>query len=159
MPRNPLLSETTAENMIKILTGSDYEQARKLHEWAEQSGLKIEPRTGAKYYRIQYSTPKPKRSLFTIECNEKSWRVKANLYHLSRYSEVEPLSDSLKKAVTATRECTGCNSRCIKGSRFDLDSKKYFACIGSGHFFEDMDKPDWELLVRLLGREKEEITM
>jgi len=154
MPRNPLLTETTAENMLKILTGKDYEQAVKLHDWAEKEGLKIEPRTGALSYKIQYSTTKPKRSLFTIECNEKRWKVKANLYHFSQYSETESISDAVKQAITSTRTCTGCNSRCIKGSRFHLDGKEYFTCIGSGHYFEGMGNPDWELLAQLLDHEK-----
>lgn len=86
MAKNMLLTEVTAENMLKILNGEDYENALNLHKWAENSKCKIMPRTGAHYYRIQYNTSKPKRSLFTIECNDKRWRVKANLYHLNQYA-------------------------------------------------------------------------
>lgn len=156
MARNSLLTAITADEMLKILNDADYEQAYKLHKLAQEIGCKIEPRTGAHYYRIQYSTPKPKRSLFTIECNEKRWRVKANLYHLSSYQKVaENSSEKLKNSIKATRTCTGCNSRCIKGSKFKLDEKSYFTCIGSGHFFEDLDENAWNELKDLLKYEND----
>lgn len=156
MAKNPLLTETTADSMLKILKQSDYECALNLHNWAKNSGCKIASRTGAHYYRIQYNTTKPKRSLFTIECNEKRWRIKANLYHLSQYNvQAERVSSNIKTFIKETRTCTGCNSRCIGGSHFELDGKSYFTCIGSGHFFESMSKAEWKELKGLLQLEQE----
>lgn len=154
MPRNPLLTETTAENMLKIIGGTDYEQAQILHDWAIQAGCKAAPRTGANYYRIQYHTINPKRSLFTIECNEKRWRIKANLYHLNCYqNQADQTAAAIKEAITATRTCTGCNSKCIGGSRFDLSGTSYFTCIGSGHFFEKLTSSEYQELLSLLQSE------
>ncbi len=158
MAKNPLLTATTADEMLKILDSENYEQAKLLHIWAESAGLKIEPRTGAHYYRIQYSTRKPKRSLFTIECNEKRWRVKSSLYNLAQYSDKEFISEPIKHSITATRTCTGCNERCIKGSRFTLGGENYFTCIGSGHFFENLNEQDWSLYLKLLQHEKNILT-
>lgn len=156
MPRNPLLTETTAENMLTIITGPEYGHACMLHSWAGQSGCKTAPRTGANYYRIQYHTAKPKRTLFTIECNEKRWRVKANLYHLDQYrTQAEQTSETIRQAITGTRACTGCNSKCIGGSRFRLNGRTYLTCIGSGHFFENMTKEEWQELRNLLAAELE----
>lgn len=160
MAKNPLPTATAIEEMLQILSGGDYEKAMFLHEFGRNIGCKIEPRTGARYYRIQYSTPKPKRSLFTIECNESRWRVKANLYHISQYIELAASSsDAIKSAVKATRACTKCNSRCIGGSHFTLDGRDYITCIGSGHYFEDMDKADWERLAALLSKENDAIAV
>lgn len=156
MARNILLTATTADKMLEILKGTDFEQANKLHKLGKEINCKVEPRTGAHYYRIQYSTPKPKRSLFTIECNEKRWRVKANLYNISQYMELTAeCSDTVKNAIKSTRTCTRCNSRCIGGSHFEMDGKAYFTCIGSGHFFENMNSKDWDSLAVLLKRENE----
>lgn len=158
MPRNPLLTATSSEDMLTILQDKDYKEALRLHTWAKQAGLKIEPRTGANYYRIQYSIPKPKRTLFTIECNEKRWRVKSPLHNFAQYCDTSPLSPAIKKSITATRTCTKCNTRCIKGSRFSLDGKDYFTCIGSGHFFEKLSSKDWQTYLVLLQSEYKTLT-
>ena len=158
MAKNTLLTASTVDEMLKILSGFNYEQAVRLHELGQEMGCKIQPRTGAKAYRIQYSTVKPNRSLFTIECNEKRLRVKANLYHISQYIDLASASsDAIKNAVKSTRTCTRCNSRCIGGSRFELDGQTYAPCIGSGHFFENMANTDWEYLTVLLLKENEVI--
>lgn len=154
MAINPLLIETTADNMLKILKTDDYECAILLHEWAKKMGCKITPGTGAQYYRIQYNTVKTKRNLFTIECNEKRWRIKANLYHLNQYSKsVGQISEKVKESLITTRNCSKCNSRCIGGAYFILNEKTYFTCIGSYHLFEDMSKTEWIQVKELLKLE------
>lgn len=151
MAKNPLLTATTTNEMLKILSGDDFTHAEMLHKLGETLNCKIEPRTGAHYYRIQYSTKKPKRTLFTIECNEKRWRVKANLCYISNYIELASnCSPNLKDSITSTRTCTKCNSRCIGGTHFKLDGRAYFTCIGSGHFFENLTGQEWNELVELL---------
>lgn len=154
MAKNPLLTATEPNEMLKILSGDDFTQAAMLHQLGETLHCKIEPRTGAHYYRIQYSTKKPKRTLFTIECNEKRWRVKANLCFISSYSErVLSGSTTIKDAIISTRTCTKCNSRCIGGTHFKLHGHAYFTCIGSGHFFENLTGQEWSELAELLKLE------
>lgn len=154
MAKNPLLTATETNEMLKILSGDDFTQAEMLHKLGESLNCKIEPRTGAHYYRIQYSAKKTKRTLFTIECNEKRWRVKANLCFISNYIELASnCSDKIKNTITGTRTCTKCNSRCIGGTHFKLDGRAYFTCIGSGHFFENLTGGEWAELAELLKTE------
>ncbi|MFN1843959.1 hypothetical protein ACK2FW_13465 [Clostridioides difficile] len=75
MSKSELTAETT-EEMLKVLSGKDYDIACHLHELGKSLDCKIEPKTGARSYKIVYSTKKPKRSLFTIECNEKNGELK-----------------------------------------------------------------------------------
>lgn len=154
MAKNSLLTATTTSEILKIVRGIDFEQVRKLHKLGESFACKIESRTGAHYYRIRYSTQKPKRSLFTIECNEKRWRVKANLYLLSQYTELASrCSAKVKESITRTRTCTKCNSKCIGGAHFILDGHAYFTCIGSGHFFENLSSQEWDEFASLVKLE------
>ncbi len=57
---------------------------------------------------------------------------------------MEECSKTIKDSITKTRTCKKCNSKCIGGSSFELDGKSYLTCIGSGHYFanmEEMEKP------------------
>lgn len=154
MAKNPLLTASTTEEMLKILQQDHYTQAQALHQLGQSLDCKIAPRTGAHCYRIQYSLKKPGRTLFTLECNEKKWRVKANLYHISQYMDTaEGCSPSVKAHIIRTRTCTRCNPKCIGGSAFQMDKQGYFTCIGSGHYFENLTASQWEELIALLQRE------
>lgn len=151
-----LLTAETTEEMLKVLSGKDYSIAYDFHKLGQSLGCKIEPRTGARSYRILYSTKKPKRSLFTIECNEKKWRVKANLYNLNTYRDtVEECSKTIKDSITKTRTCKKCNPKCIGGSSFELDGKSYITCVGSGHYFANMEEIDWKNLKKLISKEND----
>ncbi|MDS6407625.1 hypothetical protein REL06_016055 [Clostridioides difficile] len=153
MSKSELTAETT-EEMLEVLSGKDYDIACHLHELGKSLDCKIESKTGARSYKIVYSTKKPKRSLFTIECNEKKWRVKANLFHLNTYKDaVEECSKTIKDSITKTRTCKKCNSKCIGGSSFELDGKSYLTCIGSGHYFANMEEMDWKNLEKLITKE------
>ncbi len=67
MANNPLLTSTTADEMLKILDSENYEQAKLLHIWAESAGLKIEPRTGAHY--IVFNILQENRNVAYLQSN------------------------------------------------------------------------------------------
>jgi hypothetical protein len=145
---------TTAEEMLTVLNKKDYNIGYGLHQFGQSLGCVIEPKAGKCYYSVKYEVRKPKRALFTMEFTENRFRVKANLYHLDMYRTIaEQCSDKIKEAIKSTRTCTMCNPRCKHGAAFHLDGESYFTCIGSGHFFENMDQKDWLALKELLKQE------
>lgn len=149
------LTATTVLEMLQTLPKEEYEKAYSLHLLAQELGLQAKPRTGAQYYRIAYNTKKPTRTVFTIECNDVKWRVKASLQSLEDYRELAQECDSkLKEQITQTRTCTECNpTRCKMGTRFHLDNKEYYTCIGSGHFFKDLTVSQWGQFKNLIREE------
>ncbi|EKO1912030.1 hypothetical protein PZQ55_001062 [Clostridium botulinum] len=144
----------TAEEMLTVLSGDDYNNAYGFHQFGQSFRCVIEPKIGACYYSVKYGVKKPKRALFTMEFTEDKFRVKANLYHFDMYRDIgKQCSDKIKESIKSTRNCTRCNPRCIQGSSFQLDGENYFTCIGSGHFFKNMAEKDWNVLKELLKQE------
>ncbi|HHN8471289.1 hypothetical protein ACWJU0_12845 [Clostridioides difficile] len=66
---------------------------------------------------------------------------------------MEECSKTIKNSITKTRTCKKCNSKCIGGSSFELDGKSYLTCIGSGHYFANMEETDWKNLEKLITKE------
>lgn len=103
MPRDETLIATTPEEMLNILQREAYDTALSLHELGKNLGCKFEAKTGAQSYKIVYSVAAPKkRALFSIECNAKKWRVKANLFRIAAYQDAAQES-ALMLSVTASR--------------------------------------------------------
>lgn len=155
MDKNSLTAET-AEDMLKVLPGKAYDAALDLHDFGKSIGCKIEAKKGAKNYKIVYSKKKPSRTLFTIECDDKKWKVKANLFNISGYKSVaEGCSNAIKNSIKKTKECTHCNTRCVNHPSYELDGRTYLPCYGCGHFFKDMIDSDWKDLKMLIKYEAE----
>lgn len=144
----------TTEEMFEVLNENDYKIAQSLDQFGRSLSCDVENRKSARYYRVLYVTKNPKRSLFAIECNEKKFRIKANLYHLYYYRDIiEKCSDTIKNCVKKTRFCRNCNPRCIGGASFDLDGESRYSCINNGHYFYNLGDEDWEDLKNLLLHE------
>ena len=157
MAREPLPHLETPEDILAILQGSDYEAAHSLHQLGKNLGCKIEPKTGAVSYKIVYSLTKPrKRALFTIECKNKSWQVKANLFRIANYElQVEIGPDKIKQSIKSTNPCILCNPGCKGRANYVIDGETFLPCYGKGHYFKGLDIPDWHYLETLITAESE----
>lgn len=155
MPRDETLTAATPEDMLKILNGNAYGTALSLHELGKSLGCKIEAKTGAQSYKIVYSVTAPKkRTLFTIECNAKKWRVKANLFRIAVYQDiVQESSDTIRSSIKATRACVQCNPSCKGRSFYVIDGETMLPCFGGGHYFKGLNAGDWNRLKELIIEE------
>jgi hypothetical protein len=148
----------SAEEILSLLTGEDHAYAYLFHKLGESLGCVIESKEGTARTVIRYSVKKPKIALFTTEIKKGKIRIKANLFNLNQYKELaEKCSDTLKNCIKSTRTCERCNPRCKQGSSFTLDGKEYLTCIGSGHFFGNMEEKDWNDLKELIVAENKVI--
>lgn len=155
MSKNETLTAATPEEMLKILQGDDYEAALSLYELGKALGCIIEAKTGAQSYKIVCSLTAPrKRALFTIECNAKKWRVKANLFRIDAYQDmVQGSSDSIRNSIKATRACVMCNPGCKGRSSYVIDGETLLPCYGGGHYFKGLSASDWDRLGELIALE------
>lgn len=155
MPKNEALNAQSPEEMLGILQGTDYDTALSLHELGKSLGCKIVSKIGAQSYKIVYSVTAPKkRALFTIECNDKKWRVKANLFRIGAYQDiVQSSSDAIKQSIKATRACVLCNPGCTGRSSYEIDGTAYLPCYGGGHYFTGLNASDWQNLKHLIALE------
>jgi hypothetical protein len=155
MPKDESLTATTAEDMLGVLKGGAYQTALSLHEAGKALGCKIDAKTGSRSYKIVYSVAAPKkRTLFTIECNAKKWRVKANLFRISAYEDmVGGSSEAIRSSIKATRPCELCNPNCKGRSSYVIDGETYLPCFGGGHYFNGLDAGDWARLEELIALE------
>ena len=152
MAKEKLLPLETPEEILQILQDTDYETALSLHELGKKLDCKIEAKTGAKSYKITYALTKPKkRALFTIECNDVKWQVKANLFRIANYElEVATSPDKIKQCIKATRACVLCNPGCTGRASYVIDGETLLPCYGSGHYFKGLDTHEWQRLEELI---------
>ncbi len=149
------LTAASPEDMLKVLRGEDYETACSLHELGKSLGCKIAAKAGAQSYKIAYSVAEPKkRALFTIECNPKKWRVKANLFRITQYqAQVQGSPARIKDGIKATRACVQCNPGCNGRSSYQIDGETFLPCYGGGHYFKDLSAEEWQTLEELIALE------
>ena len=152
MAREKLPIIETSEDILQILKGADYKRALSLHELGKNLGCKIEAKTGAVSYKVAYAITKPKkRALFTIECNEKKWQVKANLFRIANYElDVATSPDRIKQSIKDTRACVLCNPGCKGRASYVIDGETLLPCYGSGHYFKNLDTHEWQRLEELI---------
>lgn len=155
MPNREPLPAASPEDILKVLHGEEYETVLSLHELGKSLGCKIEAKVGATAYKITYSLTAPKkRVLFSIECNAKKWRVKANLFRIAQYQEqVQNSPESIKSSIKATRACVWCNPGCTGRASYEIDGTTFLPCYGSGHYFKDLSASDWSALEELIALE------
>jgi len=144
--------------------------ANSLHEFAVSLGLKIEMRrilqkTGKGYY-LEYSTKKPKRKLFYIHTHEDYktgkiiFKIKANLFNIDSYREIVEKSPlAIKKPIKDTGNCLKCRTSCYAiDLQYTIDGTIYDPCYGQGHYFQNLDSSEWEVLKGIIANEHNAIT-
>lgn len=148
--------DMTPEDMIKILKDKDFENALKFVQVGSLLNCKAAIRyaTAHKSWKCVYSKRKPKRVLFTIECDEDKWSIKANLFHIDQYKEsVESCSDNIKNAIKSAYDCRMCSSRCKGGAQFTIDNQQFVKCIGCCFYFRNLPDEEWDCIRSLIEME------
>ena len=165
------ITDETIREAMEFLSPDEQNIANGLCDLAKSLGLKIEMRrnlqkAGRGYY-LEYSTKKPKRKLFYIHTHEQyktgeiTLKVKANLFSIDEYRDnVERSPLAIKQSIKNTGKCTKCREACFnKDLTFTLDGEIYDPCYGCGHYFQDLDSSDWDVLKELIASEHNVITV
>lgn len=130
------------------------EQAKLFLQFAQKNNLRQETKITAKYYSLQFYPPVSPRALFKMDINEKTLRIKAQLFFADRHSEdLTTLSPSLKAMIEKTPACTRCSLNCKQGIGFKMDGRDFFTCINEGHYFQGMSDEQCGELILLLEKE------
>lgn len=150
--------DKTPIEMIEILPIEQFELAKEFVNLGERLKCKFQVRFARahKTWKCVMSRSKPSRVLFTIECTEAKWHIKACLWSIDTYREVlEKSSDTIKDIVKKAFNCKLCNIHCNGGACFTLDGLQYRKCLGCGFYFQNLNQDDWYQLLSLLEKEYE----
>ena len=147
----------TPQEMIAILNDDSY---REIASSFVELGKAVECNSAIRYakahkkWKCVWSKRKPKRVLYTIECDEENWSIKANLFHIDQYKEiVESCSDQVLYRIRTGYDCKQCSSRCKGGTEFELHGISYTKCIGCCFYFKGMASIEWADVMKLLEYE------
>lgn len=152
---------STAKEMACII--NDDCARRTIIDFAEMGEIlgckqNIRSATAHKSWKCTFSKRKPKRVLFTIECTESSWHIKANLFHMGQYMDlVESCSANVLSRIKQSYNCRRCYPECVGGTEFTLHGTFYKKCIGCGFYFESMKPDEWSEIRMLLESESSRI--
>ena len=150
--------EKTPAEMIRILSDDEFFKANKFVEFAEKLKCKSKVRFAPahKTWKCVYSRTKPSRTLFTIECTETKWHIKACLWNIDAYREIlSKCSEKIKNAIVNTYNCKECNRHCKGGAGFTFEDSKYQKCVGCVFYFSELSNDDWDSLALLIQKEYE----
>ena len=107
-----------------------------------------------KYWRCVFSMKKTSRVLFTIECTNEWWRIKAMLSNLEKYKdELSNCSENLIHLIKTAYDCHGCNSHCKRPNPFILDGREYRKCLGCSFYFSNLVPNEQNSVMNLLKKE------
>jgi len=146
----------TPHDMIQILPDEEREKALVFINLGIELNCKAQTRYAHanKYWRCLFSIKKPQRVLFTVECTEEWWRVKAMLSNVEQYKEkLLDCSENLVNLIKNAFDCHGCNDYCKGPKPFVLDNVEYKKCVGCSFYFSDLTDENWQSLVNLLKAE------
>ncbi|MCL2518039.1 MAG: hypothetical protein FWF15_05695 [Oscillospiraceae bacterium] len=152
----------TPHEMIQILPVEKYQEALYFIELGRKMNCKSQVRYAAsnKYWRCVFSNKKPQRVLYTVECTDEWWRIKACLWNIDNYRDVlSSCSDRIKNDILSAYSCKSCNSHCKCGAGFTFDNIRYQKCVGVCFYFSNLCKDDFDNLALLITKEYEAINV
>jgi hypothetical protein len=144
------------QDMIRILPDNEYQKALKFINLGINLNCKAQTRyaNSNKYWRCVFSKRKPSRVLFTVECTEKWWRIKAMLSNIEQYKEeLNNCSERLVNLIKTAYDCHKCNSFCKGPKPFTIDDIEYRKCLGCSFYFSNISDTDQDNLINLLKKE------
>ena len=150
--------EKTPIEMIKILSSEQLELAREFVDLGVKLNCKSQVRfAGAhKTWKCVMSQRKPARILYTIECAEEKWHIKACLWNINAYrNELNKCSEKIKNIIKEAYECKSCNTHCKGGAQFTFEDIQYTKCVGCCFYFAKLEKNEWKQLLCLIEKEHE----
>ena len=148
--------EKTPREMIQILPDAEQTDALRFIELGEQLNCKAQTRYAHsnRYWRCVFSTGKPNRVLFVVECTDEWWRIKTTLKSLERYKEkLDGCSEKMINTIKNAYDCIKCYDKCKGGAQFTLDGVEYNKCIGNSFYFAGLTGGDSQSLLMLLTTE------
>ena len=148
-------NEKSPLEMIKILPKDEFNKALIFINLGNELKCKANTRYAHanKYWRCVFSRKKPSRVLFTVECTEEWWRVKACLKNSDKYQDILiRCSEKIRNIIINAHDC---ESSCDDNLKFTFEDKQYQKCIGCGIYFSKLDKEDWNNLALLITKEHE----
>ncbi len=143
-------------DMIKILPDKEYKKALRFINLGNELNCKVQTRYAKsnKYWRCVFSKRKPLRVLFTVECTEEWWRVKAMLSNIEQYKhELSKCSETLITLIKTAYDCHKCNNFCKGPNPFIIDGVEYKKCLGCSFYFSNLSEEDQDSLINLLKSE------
>lgn len=148
--------EKTPIEMIRILPADKFADAEKFIKLGEQLNCKSQVRfaTAHKTWKCVFSKRKPSRVLFTVECTDAGWQIKAMLSNIEKYKDaLDHCSDNLIHLIKTAYDCHKCNNHCKGPNPFTIDGIEYQKCLGCSFYFPKLDCADQESLLALIKRE------
>ena len=151
-------SPKTPHEMIKILPEEEYDKAILFINLGIELNCKANTRYAHsnKYWRCVFTRKKPSRVLFSIECTEEWWRIKACLWNIDNYRDfLSSYSDRIINDIINAYNCKSCNNHCKGGAGFSFGKVKYQKCVGCCFYFSKLPKSDLNSLILLITKEYE----
>ena len=146
----------TPVEMISILPDDDFNLANQFVKLGEKLNCmsKVRFAPAHKSWKCVFSTKKPSRVLFTIECTHDKWHIKACLWHIDAYRDCfDTCSNNIKETITGAYDCKSCNLHCGGGAAFTLNGVVYKKCVGCSFYFIHLDCYDCQSLLTLIEKE------
>ncbi|MDF2543783.1 MAG: hypothetical protein K0S47_3501 [Herbinix sp.] len=144
------------QDMITVLSGDNYLITNKFADMAKNYKLKPAVRyaPGHKTWKCVYSSSKPKRVIFTMECTSEDFKVKACLFHLKEYMKEASLSTNIKRQLVENAwNCGHCNPKCRGGVSFTIDGNNECKCVGGAFSLQSLGREDWRQVMELIEDE------
>jgi len=145
-------------DVISVISSENTHIASKFISLAGKLNLKsiIRYAVGHKTWKCIFSMTKIKRVLFTLECNENRFIVKANLFHIDNYlDKTNDITPTIISKLNIAYNCNECNPICRKGASLTLDGKTKRKCITSAFTFENLKADEWQTVIKMVEEEAE----
>ena len=150
--------DKTPIEMIRILPDDDFRLAKIFVDLGGKLDCKSKVRfaPGHKTWKCVFSRKKPAKTLYTIDCTESRWQVKACLWNIDAYHDVlAKCSDNIKNTIIHGYDCKTCNTHCKGGAGFTFNNIRYQKCVGIVFVFSNLCEGDWNDLASLIVKEYE----
>jgi len=156
MPKTPSDREKSPLETIGILPAEQYQTAKKFVDLGEklQCRTKVRYATRHKLWKCTFTMKKPSWLLYTVECDEQSFLVRARLFNIHAYIVyVDTCSERIKTAITNGLMCTQCNPDCGGRQPFTLNDSTYRYCTFCSISFSGLSGDEWENVLTLIENE------
>jgi hypothetical protein len=146
----------TITDVINCLADQDRGIVMEFYQLAASLGCKdvISPMgKKADDWKCEFSTKKPKRTLFILRANKKGWNIRCKLFNIAKYEEaVANCSEGIKQVLRGTPDCEMHGGRCKGPVQFSIHNDQYSKCR---HYllFQDLHQADWDCLRTLIKLE------
>ena len=143
------------QDMISVLSGDDLLIAGEFIALAENLNLKhaIRYAVGHKTWKCVYTSSKPKRTIFTIECTADKLNIKACLFNIDSYLfDFPDISENIIHQLNSWK-CSRCNANCRGGVTLTLNGVTESKCIGGAFNFSKLNRAEWRMILNMIKKE------